>query len=425
MSRFVSSLAVRWTLYAIGFLGLSLPNSALLAMLLYRYDPGIANPDRLPILVSSAWVGVALCGGRIAGALMQPLVGYFSDRLRSPWGQRRPFLAIATLPLTLSFLLLFMPPTGSSSFLYLVLLLGLFYLAFAIYQVPYLAWLPALAQKPEQRVLLSTAIAVSSLLGTLIGGVSAPWLTDRYSFTEMAVAIGAASFLPLLLPLAVPEDAIIAAQTPFSLWKDLRWSQFNPAFKAYSAGLAAAWIAVTILSVCPTFLAVALLHQSTRFGGVIIAIVLTSAVVGFAIVIPLTRRWGKKQLLQRSMLWSGCGLLVLAALPLVSGTALLPWLTLLALSSLGLAGFFILPNAMLPDVIDQSEATQSNREAIYFGARGLLVELSVGMGALLTGVLLTLGKTAAQPLGVQLALAAAGLFTLISAWAFRQYPIQT
>jgi glycoside/pentoside/hexuronide:cation symporter, GPH family len=63
------------------------------------------------------------------------------------------------------------------------------------------------------------------------------------------------------------------------------------------------------------------------------------------------------------------------------------------------------------------------REAAYFGARGLLVEISVGVGSLLAGVLLVLGKTPLQPWGVLLAIALAGFFSLVAAWVFATYPI--
>jgi glycoside/pentoside/hexuronide:cation symporter, GPH family len=420
-------LTVRWLLYATGLLGLFLVNAALMSMLLYRYDPGITNSQGLPILVSSALVGFALFVGRVFGAVSQPIIGYLSDRCWSKWGQRRPFLAASILPLLASFLLLFMPLLDQPqlfSFLYLASLLCLFYQAFAIYQVPYLAWLPSLAPTPEQRVKLSTLIAIASLIGTMIGGIGAPWLTEQYSFRGMAIVISTISFVTLLIPLGVTEDLLKPGSADaLSLWSCFRLGWQNSTFRSYIAGVASAWIAVTILSVCPAFIAVALLHQEMSFGAVVIAIVLGSAVGGFGLVIPLTRRWGKKRIFQVSMLWSGCGLLALTVLPLWTN-AMLPWLVLLMLSSLGLASFFILPNAMLPDVIDQDmRQSGQRREAAYFGARGLLVEISVGVGSLLAGVLLVLGKTSLQPWGVLLAIALAGFFSLVAAWVFATYPI--
>lgn len=420
-------VTTRWLPYVSGFLGILLINNALLTMLIYRYDPGIPNPDNLPFLVSSAFVGVAIFISRIVGAIAQPILGYASDQLHSPWGQRRPFLAIAILPLVASFLLLFMPPLELPTIgqiAYLISLLCLFYMAFATYQVPFLAWLPRLATTPDQKINLSTWVAAAGLAGSAIGAIGAPWLSQRYGFAGMAWLLAGIAVVTLLMPLTVPETPYPSLTQPPAFWQSWQWSWQNPAFRIYLLGMAAAWIAVSIVSVCPTFLAVALLEQAVSFGGVINAVIFSGTVVGFLPAIYLARRWGKGRTFQRSLLWLGGGLLLMALMPGIVGTHFMPWLVLLLVGNLGAASFFILPNAMLPDVIAQGKI-QDRREAMYFGARGLLVEISIGAGSLLAGALLMLGKTPDQPLGVQLAFPIAGLFAWAAAWAFSFYPIRS
>lgn len=424
-----SSVPTRhWLFYIAGFLGILLINNALLTMLIYRYDPGIPNPENLPFLVSSAFVGVAIFISRILGAIAQPMIGYASDRLQSPWGQRRPFLAMAILPLAASFILLFTPPqtiNGRVTLFYLVILLSLFYLAFAAYQVPYLAWLSTLAPNAEQKVTLSTWLAAAGLTGSAIGAVGAPWLSQKYGFYGMALMLGSVGFVSLLLPLRVPEQLRPSHDHHPPFWQSLRLGWHNSAFRIYIAGIAAAWIAVSIVSVCPTFLAVALLHRDVSFGGVINGVILGGTVIGFIPVSLLARHWGKGQTFQRSMIWLGCGLVTISVMPFFVGTTLPPWLALLLIGNLGAASFFILPNAMLPDVISHGAKDQGiGQEAIYFGTRGLLVEISIGFGSLLAGLILALGKTSEQPWGVQLAFPIAGIFALAAAGAFIFYPIE-
>ena len=397
-------------------------------MLIYRYDPGIPNSSHLPFLVSSLIVGIAMFVSRLIGALTQPAIGYCSDRFQSRWGQRRPFLALAVLPLTLSFILLFIPPLGSSNIgnvVYLVILLCIFYLALAAYQIPYLALLPALAPTVKQRINLSSLMAAFGLLGNALGGIGAPWLSQQYGFPGMASIIGGISFLTMLMPLIVQEDVLASKPEYLPFWKSLKSGWQNNCFRIYLTGIASAWIAFTISSVCSTFLAVALLNQDISFGSVVNVMMMAGAVGGFALVVPLARHWGKSYTFQLSMAWLGSGLLAVAIWPFLVGAALLPWLALIALANLGAASFLILPNAMLPDIIDRDRKELGvRREAIYFGARGLLVETSIGIGSLLAGALLMLGKTPAQPWGVQIALPVAGLFVLGAAGAFAFYPIK-
>lgn len=210
-----------------------------------------------------------------------------------------------------------------------------------------------------------------------------------------------------------------------TFWKSLQSAGQNPCFRSYMLGFTLARIAVSILLVCPTLLAVALLNREIVFGAVINGIVLGSALVGFTLVIPLARSWGKRRTFQWTMVWWGGGLLAVGIWPNLVGTALIPWVLLLIFSHLGLASLFILPNAMLADVIDKDKKQFGvSREALYFGVRGLLQQTSQGIGVLFAGMVLMLGKTPAAPLGVQLALPVAGFFALASAWAFAFYPIK-
>ena len=425
---FMPRLLFKWLPYITGIMGLLSINNAVLTMLIYRYDPGIPNPNNLPFLVPSALVGTVMLVSRLGGAISQPIIGHISDRYWSPWGRRRPFLAMAILPLVVSFFFLLTPPVNYSRIentVYLIVLLCLLNMAIAIYQVSYLAWLPSLTQTPEQRVTLSSLMAIFSMLGASIGGIGSPLLVDKYGFQGMAMTLGVISFIALSMPLILKEEIVPSKIESSTFWKSLRSTLQNKSFRSYVAGFSSAGIAMSIVAACPAFLAVALLGKDVSFGTVVNGIILGSGVMGFMVVIPLAKRWGKRRAFQWAMLWLGCGLIIVGILPLVVGKALTPWLLLLLFGNLGSSSFFIFPNAMLPDVIDRDERNFGvRREAIFFGTRGLLQNMSQGMGVFLAGIILMLGKTPAQPWGVQIAFSVAGLFALAAAWAFVFYPIK-
>jgi GPH family glycoside/pentoside/hexuronide:cation symporter len=54
--------------YISGSLGLHLLINVISTLLIYRYDPGMPNDNNLPLLVSSAWIGMAQLVGRTIGA---------------------------------------------------------------------------------------------------------------------------------------------------------------------------------------------------------------------------------------------------------------------------------------------------------------------------------------------------------------------
>ncbi|NJM97326.1 MAG: MFS transporter [Phormidesmis sp. RL_2_1] len=417
-------LPVVWPAYAIGFFGLFLIKSALMSVILYRYDPG-PNAVQLPILVSAAVVGIVAFISRIVGAILQPVAGYCSDRTQGVWGKRRPFLAGSTLPMAISFVLLFKPvitPETTGNSLYLLALLCVFHLAFSLYQVPYLAWLPELATQNQQRVMLAKWLAITSLLGTAAGGAGAPWLIEQYDFGGMTAIVALVSVVTLLLPLMAPEHVAPMSHPP-ALLVSLQKSWQNVAFRPYVLSVSAAWIATTILGICPPFFAIALLRQNIGFSAWLNLLVLAGAAAGMIGIKPLVKRFGKRKVLQISMVWSGVGLLLLTLASWWIGDSVALWMVLLPVGSVGLAGFFVLPNAMMPDVVEYDLDLGKSAQAVYFGSRGLFVEVSVGLGALIVGLLLSLGRTVDQPLGVQLSLAAAGVFSLVSAGLLSAYPM--
>ena len=61
-----------------------------------------------------AHVGLALSLGLIVNAVFDPLVGSWSDRTRSRWGRRHPFLFASILPGAFCYYALFNPPNGMS-----------------------------------------------------------------------------------------------------------------------------------------------------------------------------------------------------------------------------------------------------------------------------------------------------------------------
>ena len=417
---------LNWLFYVAGFLGLFLINNTVVIMLIYRYDPGLNNPENLPFLISSVLVGIGMFFCRSLGALTQPLIGYYSDRHWSRWGKRRPFMAVALLPMVVCFILLFAPPIGLSvisTLIYLVTLLTLFYLAVACYQIPYLAWLPSLAPTSEKQVKLATLMAIASMIGTAISGAAAPWLTEQYGFAVMALIMGNISLLVLSLPLAIAEKFTLSPKNLLPFQKSLQSAWQNKAFKSYVIGITSAWIAISIVSVIPTFIAIALLKQNVGFGSLINVTALLGIISGLFLITPMVKRWGKKTTFQVSMVWFASGLFLLSVYSIKSPQISF-WLSLLLISYLGLASFFVLPNAMLPDVIAQDIGLPGQRkEAIYFGTRGLLIEIGMGLGFCIASILLMLGKTPEQPWGIVAALLTSIIFALVAAWTFNFYSI--
>src|SRR5919198_5367311 len=81
--------------------------------LLYYYAP--PSDAHLPTLLPNLAVGALLTVGGIVGALDEAIVGYFSDRTRSRWGRRIPYIVLGAPLWSIFFVLLFTPPPDSGN----------------------------------------------------------------------------------------------------------------------------------------------------------------------------------------------------------------------------------------------------------------------------------------------------------------------
>jgi GPH family glycoside/pentoside/hexuronide:cation symporter len=84
-----------------------------------------------------SYAALVILIGRVWDAVDDPLFGYLTDRTRSRWGRRRPYLLFGAIPLGLTFAMLwYRPPTQN------VVLLTVYYaIAYILYDT-FTPWSP-------------------------------------------------------------------------------------------------------------------------------------------------------------------------------------------------------------------------------------------------------------------------------------------
>jgi glycoside/pentoside/hexuronide:cation symporter, GPH family len=115
-------------------------------------------------------VGLILLGALLFDAMIDPLVGYFSDKTYTRWGKRHPWMYAAIVPMALFWTLLWFPPALSHAMLYGYLFVCAFLMraSVSLYEVPALAVVPALSTDYDER----TSITRWRLLFAWTGGLT-------------------------------------------------------------------------------------------------------------------------------------------------------------------------------------------------------------------------------------------------------------
>lgn len=112
-------------------------------------------------------IALAFLFGRLWDAGLDPIVGLLSDRTRSRWGRRRPWIAAGGAIFAVSAGFLFFPQ-GRVTALYLALSLFFFYLGWSAIQIPFLAWCGEISGRYDDRTRISAYSTVATALALLV-----------------------------------------------------------------------------------------------------------------------------------------------------------------------------------------------------------------------------------------------------------------
>lgn len=195
------------------------------AMPLAVYLPAIYARDfGIPLAV----IGALFLVGQIANIVLDPLTGALSDRTRSRFGRRKPWVAAGGVLFALGGALLFFPPEHVSP-LYLGAALLVFNLGWAAAQTPFLAWSGEITGNYHQRTRIQTYHTVVTAV-TLFIALVLPTIADqlhpadgRLQLTLMGGLIVVTALPALVLTLtSFREPTTFAPAAPFSFGEAIR-----------------------------------------------------------------------------------------------------------------------------------------------------------------------------------------------------------
>ncbi|MDB5703252.1 MAG: sodium:melibiose symporter [Sphingomonas bacterium] len=120
--------------------------------------------------LNSFKVGLVIMGALVLDAFIDPMVGILSDRTRSRWGRRHPWMYASALPIAVGWLALWNPPAGSETFLlgWLFVTAVITRSAVSCFEVPSQALTPELTTDYDER----TRVTAYRYLFGWAGGLS-------------------------------------------------------------------------------------------------------------------------------------------------------------------------------------------------------------------------------------------------------------
>lgn len=166
--------------YGSGDMGPAITANILVFFLLYFFT----NVAGLP----AGLAGSILAIGKIGDAINDPIAGVLSDRTRTRWGRRIPWMLFGAIPFGIFFFLQWIVPSFSEDptvnnwclFAYYIVIATLFNLAYTVVNLPYTALTPELTQDYNERTSLNSFRFAFSIGGSILSLVLAGLITAAY-----------------------------------------------------------------------------------------------------------------------------------------------------------------------------------------------------------------------------------------------------
>ena len=412
-------------LYASAYLACSTAWGVVNGWLLYFYLP----PSGTPLVPVALFSLVMLLSRGVNIAITLP-VGYLSDRTRTRWGRRMPYIVPGALCVPILFYLLWTPPHAGQSIwnlIYLAIVMLAFNVAYEIFQTPYDSLLPELIPDEKGRISTSAWESAFQLLGAILAGFAGP-LIEKAGYADMALIYAAGTAAFLLIPLAFLRErrSVIAVPVTATFRESIRLTFSNRHFVIFTASYALFWMATTFILETMPYIVTEICRLSEADTVYFYLPAVLVSLLCFPLVSWLAKRVGKERLFRTSLLG---GAIVLPGLMLIGDRIPMPLIaqgiSWIVLEAALLSGAQALPTAIAAEITDLDEkATGQRREGAIYAIWGLLDQLAAGVASAALPLFLLLGRSADDPrgpLGIRLLGLAGGIFLFLAYLVFRQY----
>ena len=375
-------------MYGAGDIGFSLTSTILgLFFLLFMIDVVGLRP---------LFAGIPILIGKIWDFINDPIFGYVSDRTRTRWGRRRPYLLFGALPLAVTFTMLWYRP-GFESPSALIAYYSVAYIIFeasaTLLYMPYFALTPELTSDYDERTSLTTYRMFFSILGSLLAFTLPSILVGGFSpenatkVLYMGAIFGLASALPMFITFIGTEERedFIELEKP-TLWESIKSVWKNVPFR-YGLGIfLATWISVDILQSILAFYVKYVIEREPQ-NEIIMGTIFVVAIFALPFWNWVSKRWSKRYAYMYGIaFWA---VVQLALMNLTPDTGLAVILSLCTLAGIGVSAAHVLPWAILPDAIEWYEyQTGERHEGMFYSVTTLARKITSAISIPLIGPIL-------------------------------------
>jgi glycoside/pentoside/hexuronide:cation symporter, GPH family len=354
--------------YAIGMFGTSIPINMLKTYAAFFYVDGLGMTTVQFALMTFIYTFI--------DAIDNPVYGFLSDRTRTRWGRRRPWLVIGTPLLVLGLIAFYSPPAFSNNNS-LVVYCMLFYMLTgtldSVINANYGALFPELFKEDTSRANTNALRQAFQLVAMIISIALTPIVTDALGYSLTSIIYGLLGGAVILYMTFTSKETMIRIdEEKPRLWESIKDLISN--LKFWIAGLANAFYSAAMALVLASmpFYAKYALNLSGLQTTFLFAAVLLIAIGCVAIWAWWVRKFSLMPVWRAAL-----ATLAVAFIPLYFANSLITAIICSALVGFGFAGVITTMDLIGAKIMDEdTQKHHVRREGIISNALGFMNRLS-------------------------------------------------
>jgi len=348
--------------------------------------------------LGAALMGLAMMLGRVIDAFSDPLMGYLSDRTKSRWGRRRPYIFFGSIPLAIFFVLMFTKPVWIESqtglFIWVTVIYFLMTTAYTVVNIPYGALTPDLTRDYNQQTVLNGYRMSFAVVGTLLAAGAAIPIIGMFSkkptgYTAMGILFGLIiTGTAWITFFTVKEPEVKNKISDSNVFKEYMLVLRDRTFLKILIPWGLYISGVTVVASTLIYFFQYIYGDETMTTFVMMALLVT-ALAFIPVWVKISKKIGKKKSYMTGMaIFSIAVMFVAYSADKVPVPVLILYMVI---AGTGLSTHYVMPYSLIPDVVENNYAdTGKRREGIYYGLWTFLSKLGQAVSALIIGIVLTL-----------------------------------
>jgi GPH family glycoside/pentoside/hexuronide:cation symporter len=333
------------------------------------------------------WITLGFIIRAIFDTINIPLLGALSDKTKSKWGRRKPYIIAGLVPTCLILIFVWTPPIGPSItiFIYFLIMILLFEFFFNMYSLNQAALFPEMYQNLEERARANNIVQILGIIALIFAYLAPSFFISNYTDVKnavnyiyaglfIAIIFGITAVIFIKFGLKERLEYLKESKEAHSLIASIKISLRNRGFRCNIIACFCIYYVFGILPVITPLYGRFVLHiESSFILSLLLGISFISAVIFTVFWKFISMKFGVKKGMIIAMI-----IFIITLVPFMFITDLIGAFIAYTFIGLGLAGAMFFRVIAISAIVDEDELnTGIRREGVYMGVYVLINRLNV------------------------------------------------